>query len=91
MFWYLSFFNYENLKYNLLRAKYVASEYLKIKKEIIKMTVLIDKDGVKVIKIKTNCENNIELLWLEKWNLLDGYMAKELNLLRTLLDGLKQS
>jgi hypothetical protein len=49
-----------------LRAKYVASEYLKIKKEIIKMTVLIDKDGVKVIKIKTNCENNIELLWLEK-------------------------
>jgi hypothetical protein len=29
-----------------------------------------------VMKNKTNCENNIELLLLETWNLLDGYMGK---------------
>jgi hypothetical protein len=36
------------------------------------------------MKNKTNIENNIELLLLETWNLLDGYMAKELSLLFTL-------
>ena len=39
---------------------------------------------VKVLKNKTNSENNIELLLLETWNLIDGYMAKELCLLWTL-------
>jgi hypothetical protein len=36
------------------------------------------------LKNKTNSENNIELLLLETWNLIDGYMAKELCLLWTL-------
>ena len=46
---------------------------------------------VKVMKNKTNCENNVELLLLETWNLLDGYMEKELCFPWTLLDGLKYS
>ena len=33
---------------------------------------------VKVMKNKTNCEYNIQLLFLETWNILDGYMAIEL-------------
>jgi hypothetical protein len=36
------------------------------------------------MKDKTNIENNVELLLLETWNLLDVYMAKELSLLWTL-------
>ena len=35
---------------------------------------------VKITKNKTNSENNIEGLLLETWNLIDGYMAKELSL-----------
>ena len=34
---------------------------------------------VKFMKKKnTNCENNVELLLLDTYNLLDGYMGKEL-------------
>ena len=29
------------------------------------------------MKNRTNCENNIELLLLETWHLLDGYMKKK--------------
>ena len=29
-------------------------------------------------KKDTNCENNVELLLLDTYNLLDGYMGKEL-------------
>jgi hypothetical protein len=54
------------------------------------MTVYIDKDGLKLWKQK-KCENNVELLLFEAWNLLDGYMGKELSLLWTLQDGLKHS
>ena len=39
---------------------------------------------VKVMKNKTNCENNLELLLLETWNLFDGYMKILLSLLWTL-------
>ena len=38
---------------------------------------------------KPNCENNLELILLETYNLLDGYMGKEQCLLWTLLDGMK--
>ena len=31
---------------------------------------------VKVMKNKTNLENNAELLLIETWNLFDGYMKK---------------
>ena len=31
---------------------------------------------IKVLKNKTNCENIVELLLLETWNLFDGYMKK---------------
>jgi hypothetical protein len=31
---------------------------------------------VKVMKNKTNCEINVELLLLETWHLFDGYMKK---------------
>ena len=44
---------------------------------------------VKVMKNKSNYENNIELPFLETWNLVDGSMAKALNLLWTLYDELK--
>ena len=47
------------------------------------MTVYIDKDGLTVWKQK-KCENNVELLSLETWDLLDGHMGKELGLLGTL-------
>ena len=30
------------------------------------------------MKNKTNCENNVELLLLETWILLDGFMGEEL-------------
>ena len=33
---------------------------------------------VKFMGKKTNCENNLELILLETYNLLDGYMGKEL-------------
>ena len=33
---------------------------------------------VKFMGKKTNCENNLELILLETYNLLDGYMRKEL-------------
>ena len=33
---------------------------------------------VKFMKNKTNCENNVEPLLLETYNLLGGYMRKEL-------------
>jgi hypothetical protein len=33
---------------------------------------------VKFLEKKTNCENNVELLLLETYNLLGGYMGKEL-------------
>jgi hypothetical protein len=46
---------------------------------------------VKVMKNKTNCENNVELLLLETWNLLDGYMEKEQSLSWTLKHGFKHS
>ena len=36
---------------------------------------------VKFMKKKTNCENKLELILLETYNLLDGYMGKELCLL----------
>ena len=36
---------------------------------------------VKFMKNKTNCENNVEPLLLETYNLLDGYIGKELCLL----------
>ena len=36
---------------------------------------------VKYMKNKTNCENNVEPLLLETYNLLDGYIGKELCLL----------
>ena len=39
---------------------------------------------VKFMEKKTNCENNVELLLLDIYNLLDGYMGKELCLLWTL-------
>ena len=39
---------------------------------------------VKVMKNKTNLENNAELLLIETWNLFDGYMKKWLSLLGTL-------
>ena len=38
---------------------------------------------VKVMK-KKQSENDVELLLLETWNLLDGYMGKELSLVLTL-------
>jgi hypothetical protein len=41
------------------------------------------------MKNKSNYENNIELPFLETWNLVDGSMAKALNLLWTLYDELK--
>ena len=53
-------------------------------KKIIKKRINKENDNffrqrwVKVMKNKTNCEYNIQLLFLETWNLLDGYMAKEL-------------
>ena len=52
-------------------------------KKIKKMKVYKDKDGLKLWKQK-KCENNVELLLFETWNLLDGYMGKELSLLWTL-------
>jgi hypothetical protein len=48
------------------------------------MTVYSDKDELMWWKNKAICENNIELLLLETWHLLDGYMKKRLNLLWTL-------
>ena len=39
---------------------------------------------IKVLKNKTNCENIVELLLLETWNLFDGYMKILLSLLWTL-------
>jgi hypothetical protein len=54
------------------------------KKEIKKMTVFVDKDGLKLWKIKQVSENNVEQLLLETWNLIDGYMGKELSLVSTL-------
>ena len=39
---------------------------------------------VKFMKKNTNCENNVYLLLLDTYNLLDGYMGKELCLLWTL-------
>ena len=33
---------------------------------------------VTIMKNKTKCEYNIQLLFSETWNILDGYMAKEL-------------
>jgi hypothetical protein len=41
------------------------------------------------MKNKSNYENTVELHFLERWNLVDGSMEKELNLLWTLYDGLK--
>ena len=32
---------------------------------------------VKFMEKKPNCENNLELILLETYNLLDGYMGKE--------------
>ena len=46
------------------------------KKEIKKMTVFMDKYVLNLGK--KNCENNLELLLLETYNLLGGYMGKEL-------------
>ena len=46
---------------------------------------------VKFMKKNTNCENNVYLLLLDTYNLLDGYMEKELCFAWTLLDGLKYS
>jgi hypothetical protein len=48
------------------------------------MTVFVDKDGLKLWKIKQVSENNVEQLLLETWNLIDGYMGKELSLVSTL-------
>ena len=45
------------------------------------MTVFMDKYVLNLWKKKTNCENNLELILLETYNLLDGYMGKELCLL----------
>jgi hypothetical protein len=45
------------------------------------MTVLMDKYVLNLWKKKPNCENNLELILLETYNLLDGYMGKELCLL----------
>ena len=42
---------------------------------------LYRKKSVKLMKNKTNCENNVELLLLETRILLHGYMTKEINLL----------
>ena len=46
--------------------------------------ILYRQRWVKVMKSKTDCKNKVELLLLETWNLLDGYLAKELSLLWTL-------
>jgi hypothetical protein len=50
------------------------------KKEIKKMTAFLQQRWVKVMKNKRNCDNNVELILLETWYLLDENMAKELNL-----------
>ena len=42
------------------------------------MAVFMDKYMLNLWKKKTNCENNLELILLETYNLLDGYMGKEL-------------
>jgi hypothetical protein len=39
---------------------------------------------VRFMKKNTNCENNVYLLLLDTYNLLDGYMGKELCSLWTL-------
>ena len=46
--------------------------------------ILYRQRWAKAMQIKTNCENSIELLLLETWNLLDGYMGKEISLIWTL-------
>ena len=73
-------------------SKYVVLKKLQWKKEIkkrkwkkeLKKWRFYIQRWVKVMKDKTNIKNNVELLLLETWNLLDGYMAKELSLLWTL-------
>ena len=42
---------------------------------------LYRKKLVKLMKNKTNCENNVELLSLETRNLLHGHMTKEIRFL----------
>jgi hypothetical protein len=46
--------------------------------------ILYRQRWAKAMQIKTNCENSIELLLLETWNLLDGYMGKQMSLIWTL-------
>ena len=46
--------------------------------------ILYRQRWAKAMQIKTNCENSIEPLLLETWNLLYGYMEKELSSIWTL-------
>ena len=52
-----------------------------MKKRNKKNIIYLRKRSVKLMKNKTNCENNVELLSLETRNLLHGYMTKEISFL----------
>ena len=52
-----------------------------MKKRNKKNIIYLRKRSVKLMKNKTNCENNVELLSLETRNLLHGHMTKEISFL----------